>query len=143
MARGSKAFTLIEMMITVAILAILATIAMPKFADIINRSREGATKGSLGALRSILSIYYGDMEGVYPSSLLAVTIGRKYVGEIPKAKIPSYHPDLSTVSEGAGIIAVDEAGGWHFNVNPTDPYYGRILVNCTHTDLKGTVWSTY
>ena len=55
-------------MIVVAIIGILAAIAIPKFADLIRKSQEGATKGSLGALRSALTIYYGDMEGVYPAT---------------------------------------------------------------------------
>jgi prepilin-type N-terminal cleavage/methylation domain-containing protein len=62
-------FTLIELMIVVAIIGILASIAIPKFADLIRKSKEGATKGNLGSLRSALSIYYGDMEGTYLMTL--------------------------------------------------------------------------
>jgi len=63
-------FTLIELMIVVAIIGILAAIAIPKFASLLRKSNEGACKGNLGALRSALSIYYGDMEGQYPDSLV-------------------------------------------------------------------------
>ncbi|MBI5574004.1 MAG: type II secretion system protein [Elusimicrobia bacterium] len=64
--KTKKGFTLIELMIVVAIIGILAAIAIPKFADLIKKSKEGSTKGSLGALRSALTIYYGEQEGVYP-----------------------------------------------------------------------------
>src|SRR2546421_1082483 len=92
----SFGFTLIELMIVVAIIGILAAIAIPKFAELIRKSNEGATKGNLGAIRSALSIYYGDLEGQYPSDVTALTTSGKYLASIPKSKTPNYHGDLST-----------------------------------------------
>src|SRR5471032_1095105 len=93
--RSKSGFTLIELMIVVAIIGILAAIAIPKFAALIRKSGEGASKGNLGAIRSSLSIYYGDMEGQYPSQLAALTLGGKYLATLPLAKTPSYHGDSS------------------------------------------------
>src|SRR3954454_322818 len=76
----SKGFTLIELMIVVAIIGILAAVAIPKFADLVTKSKEAAVKGTLGALRSAVSIYYGDLEGNYPGNLFtAMTTGNKYM----------------------------------------------------------------
>ena len=61
--KKKKGFTLIELMIVVAIIGILAAIAIPKFADLIRKSNEGATKGNLGSVRSALSIYFADNDG--------------------------------------------------------------------------------
>ena len=73
--KTKRGFTLIELMIVVAIIGILAAIAIPKFAQLITKSNEANTKGNLGAMRSALSIYYRDMEGWYPtdSTLNALT----------------------------------------------------------------------
>ena len=60
---AQRGFTLIELMIVVAIIGILAAIAIPKFAELIRKSNEGATRGNFGAIKSALSIYYGDNEG--------------------------------------------------------------------------------
>lgn len=60
-------FTLIELMMVVAIIGLLGAIVLPKFADLIDRSREAALKGQLGSLRSALSIYYEDNEGISPA----------------------------------------------------------------------------
>lgn len=59
-------FTLVELMIVVAIIGILAGVAIPRYMDFLQRSREGATKGNLGALRSAINIYYADTEFYFP-----------------------------------------------------------------------------
>ena len=139
-----KGFTLIELMIVVAIIGILAAIAIPKFAELIRKSSEGASKGNLGALRSAMSIYYGDMEGTYPANVTALTIGGKYLTEVPKAKAPNYHTDAASVvlMTVAGTAPTD-VGGWFYNDVVGNANVGNVLVNCTHTDTKGTVWTGY
>jgi prepilin-type N-terminal cleavage/methylation domain-containing protein len=64
-----KGFTLIELMIVVAIIGILAAIAIPRFAQMLEKAREGSTKGNLGSLKSAASIYYGDQQGIWPTTL--------------------------------------------------------------------------
>src|SRR3977135_4079302 len=89
--KTKKGFTLIELMIVVAIIGILAAIAIPQFAQLVAKSQEGATKGNLGTLRSALSIYYGDTEGVYPTertSFSSLTTGGKYLQGVPQANLP-------------------------------------------------------
>jgi prepilin-type N-terminal cleavage/methylation domain-containing protein len=151
--RGARApgFTLIELMIVVAIIGILAAIAIPKFAALIRKSQEGTSKGNLGALRSTLSIYYGDMEGQYPGVLYGLTLNSKYLGAIPPAYVPNYHGDNSTSGGWLGGCSPDFAsddgfsseGSWAYCATPTDVLFGSLAVNCTHTDTKGSVWSSY
>src|SRR2546423_6277661 len=95
----ASGFTLIELMIVVAIIGILAAIAIPKFASLIRKSSEGASKGNLGSIRSALSIYYGDMEGQYPTDMASLTVSGKYLANIPAAKAPNYHADTSAVNQ--------------------------------------------
>src|SRR3990167_5591104 len=128
-----KGFTLIELMIVVAIIGILAAIAIPKFAELIRKSSEGASKGNLGALRSAMSIYYGDLEGNYPSNLTALTLGGKYLSAVPNAKAPNYHPDGPGVVLVSGAAAPSDAGGWYYNDIIGDANVGSVMVNCTHT----------
>ena len=135
-------FTLIELMIVVAIIGILAAIAIPKFANLVRKSSEGASKGSLGAIRSSLSIYYGDMEGQYPSDMASLTVGGKYLSVIPVAKTPNYHADASWDHIGTASQFTD-AGEWQYDGVVGDVNYGTVWVDCVHTDTKGSVWSSY
>ncbi len=142
MRRRPSAFTLIELMIIVAIIGILTAIAIPKFASLIRSSGEANGKGNLASLRSALNVYYGDLEGQYPPDLAALTVSSKYLSDVPATKTPYYHADSSSELDG-GISAFNDAGGWLFNNNATDPNVVELNVNCTDTDTKGSVWSAY
>ena len=142
MTNNKKGFTLIELMIVVAIIGILAAIAIPKFADLINKSKEGATKGSLSSVRSAIQVYYGDNEGWFPAdvaSLDSLTAGGKYLNEVPKTKLPgTAHPDIATVNNSTPTAAGFDAGGWNYVNTPATPNtWGNLVVSCTHEDLKG------
>ncbi|MAO14546.1 MAG: prepilin-type cleavage/methylation domain-containing protein [Marinobacter sp.] len=52
MNRGQKGFTLIELMIVVAIIGILAAIAIPQYQDYIAKSQVSRVMGEVGSLRT-------------------------------------------------------------------------------------------
>ena len=147
MKLNKKGFTLVELMIVVAIIGILAAVAVPKFADLINKSKEGATKGGLSAVRGALHVYYGNNEGVFPGNITYLV--PQYINEIPTAKLPGTgHSDSASVTALATTSDTPEGssgGGWAYYTHTVSTHatYGWFGVNCTHSDLKGTTWSTY
>jgi len=64
----SSGFTLIELMIVVAIIGILATIAVPAMRTAPQRAREAALKEDLFTLRSSIDQFHGD-RARYPTSI--------------------------------------------------------------------------
>jgi type IV pilus assembly protein PilE len=55
-----RGFTLIELMIVVAIVAILASVALPSYNDYLMRGRLAEAHGELAAMRSKLETFYLD-----------------------------------------------------------------------------------
>ncbi len=50
-------FTLIELVIVITILAILAAVAIPAFQNLTVQAKDAGTQGSVGGLRSAISVY--------------------------------------------------------------------------------------
>lgn len=79
-----KGYTLLELMIVVAIVGILVSLAVPSFQQSVTKAREAALKQNLFTMRAVIDQYYAD-RGVYPESLEALMDEKvKYLREIPK-----------------------------------------------------------
>ncbi len=66
LARTSKAFTLIELLIVIAIIGILMTIIFASFSQAQKNARDGQRKADLQAVAGVLQRFYSD-NSVYPS----------------------------------------------------------------------------
>jgi general secretion pathway protein G len=74
-------FTLLELIIVIAIIGILATIAMPALKNMPVRAKESVLKTNLRTLRDMIDQYYGD-KGKYPTALSAL-VDEGYVRRLP------------------------------------------------------------
>ncbi len=143
-------FTLIELMLASAIIGALAAIAIPKFANMIIKAKEASIKGSLGAVRSALSIYYSDNESRYLQSTgnhsLSETLVPKYMSSIPLIQIPTVasHVSGNKIYGSPADMLADL--GWGYAAYMPIPFDFSIFdvnINCIHPDSRGVVWITY
>jgi len=76
-----EGFTLIELMIVMAIIVILAGIATALYTNSMQRSKEAVLKSDLFRMRDAIDQYYAD-KNKYPTSLEAL-VTEKYLRAIP------------------------------------------------------------
>ena len=79
--KSESGFTLLELIVVIAIVGILAAVAMPKLKDVPRKARESVLKTNLHTLRDVIDQHYGD-KGRYPASLEALVEGG-YLRKIP------------------------------------------------------------
>lgn len=78
---AESGFTLLELIIVIAIVGILATIAVPKLIDKPQRAKEAVLRSNLLTLRDTIGQYYGD-KGHFPASLQAL-VDENYLRAVP------------------------------------------------------------
>ncbi|MBI3562995.1 MAG: prepilin-type N-terminal cleavage/methylation domain-containing protein [Gammaproteobacteria bacterium] len=101
----SPGFTLIELLVVMTIIALLLTLALPRYFHSIEKSKEAVLRDNLAIVRDSLDKYYGD-NGKYPDSLEDL-VTKKYLRKIP--------PDPLTQSDSSWVI-----------VPPSDPSKGQV-----------------
>lgn len=110
------------------------------------KSTEANNRSELGSLRSGVSIYYGDAEGAYPGDLEALTRDQKYLSGIPLLwrGSPFYSPHRqSRMVENYPGRTTRDSGHWAYVDNPKDPDFGKVFIDCSHTDSIGSRWDSF
>src|SRR5947207_14142262 len=74
-------FTLIELLVVLSIVAMLLTLAPPRYFSSVDKSKEAVLKENLNQMRDAISRYYGE-KGKYPESLEALAAER-YLRQVP------------------------------------------------------------
>lgn len=117
MSGKSKGFTFIEVMVVLAIVALLLTIALPRYFSGLERAKEAVLHQDLVIIRDAIDNYYAD-NGRYPQSL-ELLIEKKYLRNIPvdpiteqsdswiTVPLPDYSIGVYDLRSGAEGISTD------------------------------------
>lgn len=122
----ARAFTLIELIAVIVVLAILSGIAIPKYFDYAARAKESACKGMLGGMRSSIANYYANQavngNAAYPSPALLATPGSVLQEAVPAN--PYNNSSLIRTATWTNLQPVSGTEGWAY-----DQAQGRIWAN--------------
>ncbi|MBK8118367.1 MAG: prepilin-type N-terminal cleavage/methylation domain-containing protein [Sulfuritalea sp.] len=76
-----RGFTLIELMVVMAIIAVLLTIAAPRYFNHLDRAREATLRQTLAVVRDAIDKFHGDTSS-YPESLEEL-VTKRYLRAAP------------------------------------------------------------
>jgi len=116
--KNRAGFTLVELMIVVAIIGILAAIAIPSYLNFQAKTKRSEVKANLSAIYSAELSYYSEKD-TFSNSFVAirwVPVGTKYyysysVGNEIYGLSLSGNPQPGTITPGAGLYSFS-AYGW-------------------------------
>jgi len=103
--RRSTGFTLVELMVVMAIIATLLSLAVPRYSGSVDKAKESVLRENLASMRNALDKYYAD-SGLYPATL-GDLVTKRYLRRVPDDPV------------------TDSATTW-VTVPPPDPQKGAI-----------------
>lgn len=81
MVSKKTGFTLIELLVVMTVIAILLTLAVPRYLGNVDKANEAVLRENLSSIRDALDKYYGDT-GFYPTTLDDL-VTKRYLRKVP------------------------------------------------------------
>lgn len=131
-----RGFTLVELLVVIIVIAVLAAIAIPKFASSSQRSKESSLRANLKVVRNAVEMFKNDT-GFYPAALSDLTA----TSAPANGKDASGATKAITASDWKGpylqALENDPISGSAFNYSTTAPDVGKV------TSSAGSPYDTW
>lgn len=98
--RRPAGFTMMELVVVMAMIGLILSIAVPRYLDSLERGRERALEHNLAQLRVAIDQYYGD-RGSYPERLQDL-VDQRYLRAVPPNPFTE-RADWRTIAPPAGL----------------------------------------
>lgn len=107
----ARGFTLIELIVVMAIVALLAGIAAPRYFNAVDRAKANSLRSSLGVMRDALDKYAAD-KGHYPDTLEQL-VQERYLRQLPEDPLTGSATSLVTQPPPAEAEIGGQVGDVH------------------------------
>ncbi|MFN7020379.1 MAG: type IV pilin protein [Phycisphaerales bacterium] len=137
--RRNAAFTLIELIVVIVVLAILSGVAIPKYLDYSAKAKESACKGTLGAARSAIANWYANQlvttgTAAYPTLVQIQTTGTVFQESIPTNPFNNSNT-IKAATYSATNPPVSGNAGWNY-----DAASGKFWANSDTAGVDENTW---
>jgi general secretion pathway protein G len=135
--RRTAGFTLLELIVVIAVIGILAAIALPALKNVPRRATESVLKNNLRTMRDVIDQYMGD-KGNYPPSLEAL-VEEGYLRKVPNDPITKSNDTWLLVFEEPS----DEESGGFSDDETAQPGIIDVHSGSDQLSLDGTPYSEW
>ncbi len=120
-AARRNAFTLVELIVVIVVLAILSGVAIPKYFDYVASAKESATRGTLGAVRSAIANFRANSIVSTGTEAFPSLVDMQTVGTVMQEDIPEnpYNNSATIVAAtyNASSPPVSGSAGWNYDAS--------------------------
>jgi len=141
---GRKGFTLIEVLIVILVIAVLASIVVPRLLMAGRKSKEAVLRDTLRGLRLGIATFQADT-GVYPLDLADLTVtaapdqGVDELGNVRAINAGDFRgPYFINPNGGLPEDPISEATDWDYSTTP--PHVGDVHSSAAGTTLEGMAY---
>jgi type II secretion system protein G len=133
--RGQEGFTLIELLVVVAIIALLATFAVPKLFEAIGKSKMAPGQADMQTVSSAMERYYMDKDN-YPEATTSAAVAT----ELKTGYLKAQTSFVNGFKKGY-LYFSDAAGSYYVMVDPGNNA-GAVTVTCGAWSFQDTATGT-
>ena len=135
----ANAFTLVELIVVIVVLAILSGVAIPKYFDYAAKAKESACKATISAVRSAIANYYANQLVNNGTAAYPTLVQLQTVGTVMQEALPANPYNNSAVIAAATYNATTPptsgAAGWNYDVAA-----GKFWANSNTSGVGENAW---
>ena len=137
-----RGFSLVEVMLVIAVIGVLMAIAAPSFARSMRQGKERALRSDLQMVRSAISAFYAD-SGCFPVNLSDLSLTVAPANCVDSSSASQALATASFKGPYLPFVPNDSVSGTAFTYTKASGSVPLIRASAAGADLNGVAFSTY